>query len=269
MRYGTSGNGGRHRAPETEAPARPRTRREHRPSDPASSPVSEPHTSNAQRSRAATRAERKRRHVALASIASLGLVSSFVLALPANAAVPYEFAGSSFADSIDGQSLAVSTGASVPTVQRSTYGQVGSSVTDVAAVPAGLTNADWAQVVLEDGGFPVTTNNLTVVLQWMDSENSPQSWWNRDNPLNNGWGSGGGAGFGSYSNLLTAAEDVAVALHHNSGYAQIVADLTASAPTGTTAVAIEDSPWAGSHYDYGAIWHAVSVPTVSAPSSAW
>lgn len=265
MRYGTSGNGGRHRAPETEAPARPRSRRAHRPTDPAS----EPRTSNAPRSRAATRAERKRRRTALASIASVGLVSSFFLALPANAAVPYEFVGSAFPDSIDGQSLAVSTEATVPTVQRSTYGQIGSSVTEVASVPAGLTNNDWAQVVLEDGGFPVTANNLTVVLQWMDSENSPEGWWNRNNPLNNGWGSGGGAGFGSYSNLLIAAEDVAVALHHNSGYAQIVADLTASAPTATTAVAIEDSPWAGSHYDYGAIWHAVSVPTVSAPASAW
>jgi hypothetical protein len=124
--------------------------------------------------------------------------------------------------------------------------------------------------VLKDGGWAQTSNNITVITQWMDSEEPVSYWWNRNNPLNNGLGSGGGSGLGSYPNLLVAAHYVALNLEQNpSWYGAIVADLKASAAPSTTARAIEDSPWASSHYGYGSAWHSGSVAKVAAPSSAW
>jgi alpha-galactosidase len=132
------------------------------------------------------------------------------------------------------------------------------------------TNVDWAKVVLDEGNWPVCGNNVTVLTQWMDSEEPASDWWNRNNPLNNGDGSGGGAGLGSYDNLVTAAYYVAHNINANpSWYGQIDSDLAACASTGTTAQAIWNSPWASSHYGNGSTWHSGSVPTVAAPASAW
>jgi hypothetical protein len=139
------------------------------------------------------------------------------------------------------------------------------------------TDFDWATLVLEDGGWPTSSNNVTVITQWMASENCipttstcPYPWWNRNNPLNNGLGSGGGDGTGSYENLVIAAYYVALNLEaSNYGYPQIAADLAASAAPSTTATAIEDSDWAASHYGYGSGWHSSAVESIAAPESAW
>jgi peptidoglycan hydrolase-like protein with peptidoglycan-binding domain len=134
---------------------------------------------------------------------------------------------------------------------------------------AGLsTNYDWARLVLRDGGWPTSANNVTVMTEWMGSENPPSTWWRgNDNPLDNGLGSGGGAGLGSYPNLHTAAYYVALNLTEGTtDYGQIVADLKASAAPGTTAAAIWDSPWAASHYGYGADWYTATAPTVKTPA---
>jgi hypothetical protein len=271
MQYGSTSAAGRHRASAAEAPPTPRQRaRARRSSEPESpAPRGSGRTSARRTSKAAIRAERKQHLIAAASIASIALVSSFVLALPANAAEPFASAPPGSAAVVNGQTLDIASGAQNPTVQRSSYGQISTSVGEVAVTPGGLTNDDWAALVLTDGGWPLSSNNVTVILQWMDSENGPPSWYLRNNPLNNGYGSGGGAGFGSYPNLIVAAQDVAVNLQRNSGYAGIVNNLAASSPVGTTVQAIEDSPWAGSHYGYGTLWHAVDVPTVSAPASDW
>jgi peptidoglycan hydrolase-like protein with peptidoglycan-binding domain len=130
-------------------------------------------------------------------------------------------------------------------------------------------NFDWAALVLKDGNWPQSTNNVTVLTQWMASENPATNWYNRNNPLNNGLGSGGGAGLGSYSDLLIAAHYVAENLTNGSSYSAVVADLSSSAAPATTATAIQNSPWASSHYGYGSSWHSGSVSTVAAPSSAW
>jgi hypothetical protein len=139
------------------------------------------------------------------------------------------------------------------------------------------TDFDWATLVLEDGGWPTSSNNVTVITQWMASENCipttstcPYPWWNRNNPLNNGLGSGGGDGTGSYENLVIAAYYVALNLEaSNYGYPQIAADLAASAAPSATATAIEDSDWAASHYGYGSGWHSSAVQSIAAPASAW
>ncbi|HEY3758159.1 MAG TPA: hypothetical protein VGL37_00215 [Solirubrobacteraceae bacterium] len=118
---------------------------------------------------------------------------------------------------------------------------------------------------------------MTVITQWMASENCipttstcPYPWWNRNNPLNNGLGSGGGDGTGSYSNVVIAAYYAALNLEANDhGYPQIAADLAASDAPSVTATAIEDSDWAASHYGYGSGWHSSVVESVAAPASAW
>lgn len=131
------------------------------------------------------------------------------------------------------------------------------------------TNYDWAKIVLMYGEWPVTDNNVTVITRWMRQENGPNNWWNRNNPLNNGWGSGGGGGLGSYPNLLVAAQNAAKALHTHPGYASIIAGFAADAATASTEHAIWFSPWASGHYANGSHWHYTPVKEYTAPVGAW
>ncbi|HEV3212845.1 MAG TPA: Ig-like domain repeat protein [Acidimicrobiales bacterium] len=132
------------------------------------------------------------------------------------------------------------------------------------------TNYDFAHLVLVDGGWPVSANNVTVLTQWLRSEEPPTHWWNRDNPLNNGLGSGGGSGLGSYGSVVTAAYFVALNLQNSAyGYPAIASDLRASAPVMATDRAIWRSSWASGHYGRGARWGTSPVPSVPSPTSAW
>lgn len=133
----------------------------------------------------------------------------------------------------------------------------------------GGTNHDWAKLALLKAGFPVSENNVTVFTRWMRQENGPPDWWNRNNPLNNGWGSGGGGGLGSYANLQIAADNFAKAIHGNPGYSEIVAAFSASAPTDVTERAIWASPWASGHYANGGHWSYTPVPVVKSPAGTW
>ena len=138
----------------------------------------------------------------------------------------------------------------------------------VAFINSG-TNYDWAKLVLDSAGWPVTDNNVTVITRWMRQENYIDTWWNRNNPLNNGWGSGGNSGLGSYPSLVVAAENAADALLTHPGYSEIRAAFARSAPTEVTEAAIWASPWASSHYANGSHWHYTPVPVVKAPPGAW
>lgn len=142
------------------------------------------------------------------------------------------------------------------------------AATAVPQATAERTNFDWARLMLRDGGWPTSNNNVTVVTRWMDSEEPASDWYDRNNPLNNGLGSGGGAGLGAYKNLVIAAHYAAENLK-GSSYRAVAADFTSSASIATTERAIWDSPWASSHYGYGKLWHSGSVPTVAAPASRW
>jgi len=133
----------------------------------------------------------------------------------------------------------------------------------------GGTNYDWASLVLLMGGFPLTDSNVTVITRWMRQENFVDSWWNRNNPLNNGWGSGGGGGTGRYVDLVDAAENAAEALRALPRYAEIVSTLEASAPTEEIERAIWFSGWATGMYNNGAHWSYSEVPEITAPASAW
>lgn len=164
------------------------------------------------------------------------------------------------------QSLAVSSVVSSATsLERDTF----AATPGIRTFIDGGTNHDWAKLVLLLAGFPITDNNVTVFTRWMRQENYTDTWFNRNNPLNNGWGSGGGGGLGSYDSLVIAAENAAEALLSNPGYGEIVAAFRADAPTDVTEAAIWASPWASGHYNNGAHWSYVPVPVVEAPADAW
>ncbi len=142
------------------------------------------------------------------------------------------------------------------------------SATDgIQTLRTNATNADWAKLVMMFGGWPQTDQNVTVMLRWMRQENGPPDWWNRNNPLNNGYGSGGGAGLGSYPDLVTAAQYAAANLQR--GYPSIVAAFAAGSSADATAQAIWASPWSASHYANGSHWSTAPVQIVQAPASAW
>ena len=132
------------------------------------------------------------------------------------------------------------------------------------------TNYDWAKWVLHDGNWPQSSNNITVITRWMTSEEPTSNWFNRDNPLNNGYGCGGGSGLGTCANLLQAAHYVAENLIlGQADYGAITKDFAASASPSTTAQAIWNSPWASSHYCYGGCWFNGTAATVAAPAADW
>lgn len=144
-----------------------------------------------------------------------------------------------------------------------------SATAGVETLAASGTNYDWAMLVLIFADLPVTDDNVTVFTRWMRQENGADDWWNRNNPLNNGWGSGGGGGLGSYPNLVVAAENAAEAMRRQPGYQGFVAAFERSAPTTEIESAIWASNWASGHYAYGGHWHYTPVDVVKAPPGAW
>lgn len=197
-----------------------------------------------------------------ASAVAFALTAITVVAPPAPATAAEIEAGY---NTIHAQTVTVVASPVAASVTRDSY----SAMPGIPQFAKSGTNYDWAKIVLMMGGWPVTENNVTVFTRWMRQENGPNNWWNRNNPLNNGWGSGGGGGTGSYPNLIVAAENAAKALHSHPGYAAIIAAFAASAPTEVTEHAIWASPWASGHYANGGHWHYSAVPVVKAPPGAW
>ena len=205
---------------------------------------------------------RWREHLAVGvAIAAISLV-----ALPAIAPPPTMSAAAwrSYV-SIDAQAMNVSDAVTKVDATRGTYTATDGVETYVRVG----TNHSWAKLVLLYAGLPVTENNVTVFTRWMRQENGANNWWNRNNPLNNGWGSGGGGGTGTYASLTIAAQKAAEALTHSRGYSGIVAAFAADSPTAVTEAAIWASPWASGHYANGGHWHYTPVPEVTAPAGAW
>ena len=223
------------------------------------------------RTRAALGRARRRGHArhGLAVGALLGafaLISVGSLAPPrtvsaaVNAGAPAQSYGSANA-----QQLTVPATSQAVAITRDAY----TATAGVQSLAAGGTNYDWAKLVLLKAGFPITEGSVTVMTRWMRQENGADDWFNRNNPLNNGWGSGGNSGLGSYDNLQLAAENAAEALHSVGGYSEIVAAFAASAPTEVIESAIWASPWASSHYANGGHWAYTPVQIVSAPDGTW
>lgn len=136
--------------------------------------------------------------------------------------------------------ITVNTQGQTPTVSATTANAEGPT-----GAPA--TNQAWAEAVLDDLGLTVpansTGNNVNNIMTWMVAENAAADWYNRNNPLNNGLGSGGGAGLGSYPDLSTAA--LYAAQNISQGYPTILAALTNNAPFATFRQAVIQSSWSG------------------------
>ena len=198
-------------------------------------------------------------------------VTATAVVLSICAAAVLAFPPSSRADESDpyvvanAQTVTVPADAEHATVSRDAF----TTTTAVAIYSAGGTNHDWAKLVLTYAGLPTSDSNVAVFTRWMRQENGTDDWWNRNNPLNNGWGSGGGAGLGSYASLDIAAQNAAKALHGNPSYGAIVAGFAASAPTAQIEQAIWASPWASSHYANGAHWSQAPVDVVKSPGGTW
>lgn len=197
-----------------------------------------------------------------ASALALGFLAITVIAPPGPATAKEILAGY---NAMHAQTVSNVANAELASVVRDDY----SVMPGVPQLARHGTNYDWAKIVLIDGGWPVTQNNVTVITRWMRQENGANNWWNRNNPLNNGWGSGGGGGTGSYVSLISAAQNAAEALHSHPGYAGIVAALAAGSATKVIERAIWASPWASGHYANGGHWHYTPVDEFKAPASAW
>lgn len=207
--------------------------------------------------------KRANRRLAIgASLAALALIGSLALVPPPppSAAVQLDAYIQSHP-----QSLRVSKDADATPVTRDEYG----FAPGARSLAASGTNYDWAALVMLDAGWPPSEANITVFTRWMRQENGANDWWNRNNPLNNGLGSGGGGGFGSYANLVIAAQEVADNLQKNRVFATVAEAFAVSAPTALTEAAIWASPWASSHYGNGANWHYTPVASFTAPANAW
>jgi len=163
------------------------------------------------------------------------------------------------------QTLTVSPKAEITVAPRDAY----SATPGIDSLKASGTNYDFAKLVMLYAGWPQSENNITVFTRWMRQENGVDDWWNRNNPLNNGWGSGGGGGTGTYDSLDIAAQNAAEALLQNAGYSEIAAAFASSAETSVTEAAIWASPWATGHYDNGGHWSYVEVPVVKSPDGTW
>ncbi len=206
----------------------------------------------------------ERRGIRPGVLASLGAAVVALAVLTAAAVLPGLANSGQTDDAPAAQSLQV-VGAQLSATPRDTFTATPGEETYVA----GGTNRDWASLVLLYGEWPVTEENVTVIMRWMRQENYEKSWWNRNNPLNNGWGSGGGGGLGSYPNLRVAAQNAAEALHTHPGYAGIREGFATSAPTEVIEAAIWASPWASSHYANGSHWHYTPTQVIKAPAEAW
>lgn len=141
--------------------------------------------------------------------------------------------------------------------------------------PNTFSNYLWAAMVITLAGATPTQNNVDNFVSWMTAENGAATWTGtagRNNPLNNGLGSGGGAGLGSYPDLFTAAEFAAKGINGGiQGAAPIGAALKANAPFSVFHAATIQSGWAQYHYA-GSGWASAtspySVPTVTVADAA-
>lgn len=110
-----------------------------------------------------------------------------------------------------------------------------------------MTESQWAALLLQNVGAPVTQNNIDNILRWMTAEEPTQNWYDRNNPLNASVGTGTVDGTGSYADLQSAAQYTAGMINQNN-MAGIKQALMENADPNTFSAAVVASPWASSHY---------------------
>jgi hypothetical protein len=123
------------------------------------------------------------------------------------------------------------------------------TVTQQAGNPQ--TAAQWAELVLLDGGAPVTQQNVANMLVWMVNEEPSNNWNDRNNPLNASLGTDAQDGTGWYSNLNTSAYYTAQMIFGQSNMSAIADALSSGTATKAQfGAAVISAPWASSHYGY-------------------
>jgi hypothetical protein len=127
-----------------------------------------------------------------------------------------------------------------------------------------LVAVGWAKDLLKKIGAPVTPGNIEFIYQWEKSEGGGGKY----NPLNQGpvqgkpylttTGSQFGGGAADYASWEAGLQGSYDYLHYGH-YAKVLSSLKANNPTAARAALIA-SPWAASHYNFGAGWANVAVP---------
>jgi len=221
--------------------------------------------------RSPTRGERQRpRHAPAARLAVGGtalLLSAVLIAPfadPAAAAAAREARQSVGAQRVE---LDVATAAAV--APRDDYASELSPERMVRQLVGEGTQYDWARIVLYFGGWTATDDKVLAIVQWMRAENSPSSWWLRNNPLNNGYATFAGNFLSGYASLVDAAKACAAAIQRMGGYQVIEDALAADSTRDQVRAAIIASSWATGHYGGGAHWGGGQPTAVTAPASAW
>lgn len=130
-------------------------------------------------------------------------------------------------------------------------------------------SAQWAQLVLEDGGAPVTQSNINLMLTWMENENYPANWAPRNNPLNASLGTDSTDGTGGYQSLNESAYYTARMIFGQSNMSGIAAALgSGTATPAQFGQAVISSPWASSHYGYNLARFTHGAPGSSPAATA-
>lgn len=212
---------------------------------------------------------RSRLAILLTTIGAVVLVGTIVIVPIREAALN----AASQSSAAEGQRFALQSIASAVTSAIDERDALASSVSPartIAALTASRDQTAWANLVLYYGGWEITEEKAAAITQWMRAENAPESWWLRNNPLNNGWYTSTGDYFGSYASLDEAAYYAADSIRNRGLYPGIAAALDEADPAaGTVASAIINSGWATGFYGGGSHWPAGAVPMVVAPEGDW
>jgi len=128
--------------------------------------------------------------------------------------------------------------------------------------------AAWAKQLLQMIGAPVTPGNEQFIYDWEKSEGGGGKY----NPLNQGpvpgnptlttTGSQYGGGAADYASWAAGLQG-AVDFLNMSNYTAVLSNLKANNPVGAR-TALWASPWASSHYGYGADWSNAPLPGTTA-----
>lgn len=110
------------------------------------------------------------------------------------------------------------------------------------------TTQEWAEVLLQDMGVPVTQNNVNNILMWMSAESTSSSWLATNDPLNLRNTAEGGAF--SFPDVQSGIAATASNLQSgDNGYPVIVAALQQNANPQTFIQAVAASNWDATHYE--------------------
>ena len=112
----------------------------------------------------------------------------------------------------------------------------------------------------------MTDDNVTVFTRWMRQENGADDWWNRNNPLNNGWGSGGGGGLGQLPEPRRRGRERRRGDAHPARLPGIRRRVRALGADGGDRGGDLGLNWASGHYANGGHWHYTPVDVVKAPA---